>query len=292
MSDRPHRARSVVLWVLATLLTLSAAVYQRLTGPTYPVRGTVELSGGSLSYRLIRTHETTAPATIQIPDPQGLLHGAVLRFRRFPTDEPLEAVPMRHEETTWSAELPPQPAAGKMEYVVELLDANASVRLPEGGDMAVLRYKDPVSTLVLLPHVLFMFFGMLLGVRAALSAGFETQTMKRWALGALGCLTIGGLVLGPLVQKAAFDAYWTGWPFGQDPTDNKTLLLWGGWVVASVAVLRKEAIKAWWSRLLVIAACVIMLGVYMIPHSVRGSQLDYDALDAGARPADAVEVGR
>ena len=42
--------------------------------------------------------------------------------------------------------------------------------------------------------------------------------------------TDGGFVLGPLVQKAAFAAYWTGIPWGWDLTDDKTLfaaLFWG-----------------------------------------------------------------
>ena len=30
-----------VLWIVALVLTLAAAVYQRVTGPSYPVRGTV-----------------------------------------------------------------------------------------------------------------------------------------------------------------------------------------------------------------------------------------------------------
>jgi hypothetical protein len=31
-----------------------------------------------------------------------------------------------------------------------------------------------------------------------------------------------------------------------------------------------------------------MTGVYMIPHSMRGSELDYSAVDAGVHPSEAI----
>ena len=44
------------LWVTAVVITLASAVYQRMSGPTYPVRGSVTLGGESVSLRLTRTH--------------------------------------------------------------------------------------------------------------------------------------------------------------------------------------------------------------------------------------------
>ena len=83
-------------------------------------------------------------------------------------------------------------------------------------------------------------------------------------------LTIGGMILGPIVQKYAFDAYWTGWPFGNDLTDNKSLLAFIFWLVALGYQI--------WSRekkILAVVAAVVLLAVYMIPHSVLGSEIDY-----------------
>jgi len=39
--------------------------------------------------------------------------------------------------------------------------------------------------------------------------------------------------LGPLVQLNAFGDLWTGWPFGGDWTDNKTLFAFIFWVIAA-----------------------------------------------------------
>ena len=41
----------------------------------------------------------------------------------------------------------------------------------------------------------------------------------------------GGLILGPIVQKYAFGAYWTGWPLGNDLTDTKTMGAMLFWLV-------------------------------------------------------------
>ncbi len=78
------------------------------------------------------------------------------------------------------------------------------------------------------------------------------------------------MILGPIVQKYAFDAYWTGWPFGQDLTDNKTLAAFVLWVAAYFQVKFNPKKRGW-----VIAAAVLLLAVYLIPHSMFGSEIDF-----------------
>ena len=85
-------------------------------------------------------------------------------------------------------------------------------------------------------------------------------------------LFLGGIVLGPIVQKYAFGAYWTGWPFGHDLTDNKTLVAFIFWAIA-VFRMYKDRSKTG----MAIAAMVILLMVYLIPHSMFGSELNYES---------------
>jgi carbon starvation protein CstA len=81
---------------------------------------------------------------------------------------------------------------------------------------------------------------------------------------------VSGIILGPLMQEYAFGALWTGWPFGQDLTDNKTLASLIIWIIALV-VLRKNRENRIWP----VIAFVVMLVVFLIPHSVLGSEIDY-----------------
>jgi hypothetical protein len=88
----------------------------------------------------------------------------------------------------------------------------------------------------------------------------------------MALLVVGGLFLGPVVQKFAFDAFWTGWPFGTDLTDNKTALAALAWLPATLLALRNRPL-----RVAVIVGWLVMMGVFLIPHSLRGSQIDWSS---------------
>jgi di/tricarboxylate transporter len=83
-------------------------------------------------------------------------------------------------------------------------------------------------------------------------------------------LLIGGFILGPIVQKYSFGQFWTGWPLGEDMTDNKVLFALIAFLIAWF--LRKKSYGRW----LAIAAALVMLAVYLIPHSMNGSELNIE----------------
>lgn len=303
-SRRGRRARWIgaLLWVFAITVMLAAAVYQRRTGPTYPFRGDLVIAGDTVAFALVRSEETVRDARVAVPVPEGAHVQATLHFRRYPTDDPFTAVPMRPIGDTLVALLPAQPAAGKVEYRVEVDAPGGPVRIPgdylDGpGDAAeetvILRFKAPVPIGALVPHVLFMFFAILVGVRSGLAAGIGRADYRRYAWVALGLMTVGGMILGPIVQKHAFGAFWTGWPNGYDLTDNKTLIMWLVWVVACAVLGRREQPprRERAGRAVVAVATVVMLIVYLVPHSLRGSELDYTRIDEGADPTEAIETG-
>lgn len=296
------RASGALLWFLAVVLMLSSAVYQRLTGPTNPVRGSLTVDGAPQRYRLLRSEESVREARIAVPAPAADATGRVY-WRRYPTEDAFAPLDMRMEtrddgRRELAAYLPAQPASGKLEYRIEVDAPGGLIHIPEGGggpdgETIVMRYKDPVPTPVLLAHVSMMFFGMLVGMRAALGALFAPGGVRAHSWIALALLTVGGMILGPIVQKYAFGAYWTGFPFGYDLTDNKTLIMWVVWIAACAALWReKGATPRRWARAIVVAAGVVTTAVYMIPHSLRGSELDYEAVDAGVSAEEAVRTGR
>jgi hypothetical protein len=165
--------------------------------------------------------------------------------------------------------------AGKLEYRVELVRDGTTVSVPP-RETAVARFKGDVPGLVLVFHVTCMVLGMLFST----GAGLEALTGGSAALRPLSRVTfffllLGGLVLGPVVQKYAFDAFWTGWPLGEDWTDNKLAL---GALVWALAMWRtRDAAPGrpagkWW----VVVAMVTILIIYSIPHSIHGSTFDYE----------------
>ena len=123
---------------------------------------------------------------------------------------------------------------------------------------------------ILGPHIFFMFFSLLFGLRVGLEVFFRNVDTKYYIGIVLITLVIGGLILGPIVQKFAFGEYWTGWPFGHDLTDNKTLFTFIFWVIAWFVLRKKPENRVW-----PLIAVFSMLLVYLIPHSVLGSEIDH-----------------
>lgn len=258
--------RPWVLWCLAILLTLASAWWQRTSGPTYPVRGSITIGGQAYPVKLDRSHGGAGdqPVRIVVADPE--VRGDVV-WRRFPTSDPWQVLPMVRRGDVLETALPHQPPAGKLEYEVRLSRGSEQVAFPERA--AVTRFKGDVSPWLLAPHVLAMFLSMLMSSRAGLAA-LVGHDARRYAWVAIVLLVIGGFVFGPAIQKQAFGDWWTGVPFGWDLTDNKTLLAGIAWLVAAVGMRGGRP-----ARGAIVFAAVATLVVFMIPHSVWGSQIDW-----------------
>jgi hypothetical protein len=261
------RKRSVQ-WTVAIVLTLVSAVWQRWSGPTYPAMGRVVLAGESVGYKLLRTNsiQERQPVAVAVANPAVT---GVVEWRHYPTREPWRTLPMARHGATLDAELPPapeplMPMAGKLEYRVRLSAGGEEVVIPPTP--AVTRFKGDVPAWILLPHVAAMFFGMLFATRAALAAVFGGPTRFAGFM-AVGLLVFGGFGLGPVVQKLAFGAFWTGIPWGYDLTDNKTLIAVAAWVPAAAQLFRRQD-----ARLMIVLAAVVTMTVFAIPHSVWGSE--------------------
>ncbi len=249
------------------------AVFQRMTGPSYPMRGEAELSNTeTISFRLPRSDEGRGMLEVSIPAPSSGAQ-ATLEWRRYPTDEHFQKLEMAATgEGSVVATIPKQPPAGKVEYRIVVQGARKTVAIPS-AEAVVARYRGSVPAGVLLPHILAMFASMLVSTRAL----FEVLRPSRpaaWGLvlTSMALLITGGLVLGPIVQKYAFGAFWTGWPFGHDLTDNKTLIAFLAWLPASVIAARGLRTRA-----AVIIGWIVMMGIFLIPHSLRGSEYDWSS---------------
>lgn len=285
--------KKTLIWILAIVLAIASMIYQRSTGPTYEYKGNLEQAGENFNYELLRSHETTEGAKIELPYFEDAEYNASLYYKRYQTQDSITKLDFALDnDKLFVAQLPVQPAAGKMEYFIKGSINGKSFSIPEqGAERIVLRYKDPVSNYILIPHVLMMILVIIFGIRAGLSALFDFGVMRRFAVITFLAITVGGMILGPLVQKSAFGEYWTGFPFGGDFTDNKTLIMWVVWAVALAIIGFKPKKKEHISRAAVLIAAVVMTVVYLIPHSMGGSTLDYDKIDRGIDPKEAIKTG-
>jgi hypothetical protein len=264
--------KSFLLWLIAFVLTIITAVYQRMTGPTYPISGEATISGNLIEYKLDRTHGGEGDHPIEINVEDETICGELI-WKRYKTNDEWSSVEMKRKDKKLIAFLPHQPSAGKLVYHVILQKGNEADTLPEDGEV-IIRFKGDVPIYFLIPHIIFIFGAMLLSTRTGLEYFNEGKKFKLLTILTFIFVIIGGFIFGPIVQKYAFGEFWTGFPFGHDLTDNKILIGFIGWLLALIALYKFTNPKRW-----IVFASILMFIIFLIPHSLLGSELDYNELE-------------
>jgi hypothetical protein len=278
-----QKLKHISFWILAVLITVGAAYYQRTTGPTYPKKVELSFSDAQYHLKLIRSQEIGKPCYIDI-DVNGDQIKGKLFYKRLGvkegwTERILEERSKKvkaffgegPEQKVLSTILPEQPEAGKLQYFIEL-NKNEEIQFIAKEKPIVIRFKGHVPAYILAPHIFFMFFAMLLAsITAIYYFAKDYDRTKYFGIRTFFSLFIGGMVLGPLVQKFAFSEFWTGVPFGWDLTDNKTLIAFTAWTIAMVFNFKGNKKPILW-----LIATLVLYAIYTIPHSAFGSEFNYE----------------
>lgn len=271
-SKRLSGGKSAFLWVLAVVITLASVVYQRVTGPTYPLRDKVQIANTEIKYKLLRTHVTDADARMEI-DIAGMDIMGEIKWRRFKSHDPWTTEELRREDGKLIITIPKQPPAGKVIYEVTLQGSDGK-EYKLSSEPMIIRFKGSVPIYVVIPHVFMIFFALLLSTRAGFEAVLKGRQAYKLALWTLAIMFIGGLTFGPIMQKFAFNEFWTGWPVGHDLTDTKTAVAALFWIIAIWRSGKMGRGRSW-----IILAAIVTFIIFLIPHSVLGSELDYTRME-------------
>jgi len=276
--------KKFILWSLAFVITIAAAVYQRHTGPTYPKELNVTLNNKLYELKLIRSLALDEKPEVKIAVTDTSVK-ARLFYKRLNSKEeyqvnefsykgyPVKSFLMNkifkiYDDKGLFASVPQQPPAGKIQYYFEITDSRGTQTYFKDSPV-VIRFKGGVPAYILVPHILLMFMAMLFSTLAGLMSLVREPKYKLYAIWTLILFTAGGMILGPIVQLDAFGDLWTGIPFGWDLTDNKTLIALVFWILAVLMNRKKER------PIYTAIAALVLLLVFSIPHSLFGSQLDY-----------------
>ena len=266
--------KNILIWIFAIIVTAIVLIYQRATGPTYPKDVTVEIEGQSTNFELYRScmKEKNPEATTKVPlvilNDEMSDFTAICEFKRNNTDDEWSAVDLAREGDELIAFLPTQPPAGKLAYNIILKKGDKEYLLNETP--VVIRFKDHIPGWIPLPHVFLIFVSLLFSTMTAVEALRRGKAVKVYALLTIISMFIGGLVMGPFMQKYAFGDWWTGWPWGSDLTDTKTMAAVLVWIIAYIALYRNPGNRFW-----PIFAALFTLAMFLIPHSFLGSEFDY-----------------
>ncbi|MDD2197507.1 MAG: hypothetical protein PHW91_10025 [Bacteroidales bacterium] len=264
--------RTVWFWLIAIVITLASVVFQRQSGPTYPKKIDFNVDTVTATLKLPRSSEVGSQLQIAIP----ILpweYTAKLHHRPYPSNSDWTVEPsFWPEEDKFVSYLPEvNQKAAKLEYFIEIehFTSDEVVKLPE--EPVVIRYKGSVPAWALIPHIIFIFIALIFSSLSGVMAAFSYDKYRFWSLVTLILIFIGGLVFGPIVQKFAFDHFWTGFPLGKDLTDNKTLIMFVIWLIA-ILVNWKRSVP-----MVTVLAAIFTLIIYCIPHSLRGSEFSYES---------------
>ena len=231
------------------------------------------MNGKIVEYKLDRSHSGESDHLVELEVPDESICGELI-WKRYKTEDEWTSVDLIRIDEKLTASLPNQPPAGKLIYRIILQKNNEVVTLPEEGNV-IIRFKGDVPIYFLIPHIIFIFGAMLLSTRTGLEYLNNGLKIKILTLFTFVFLIIGGFILGPIIQFYGFGAFWTGFPFGHDLTDNKVLIAFIGWLVALIALYKFKNPKRW-----IIFASILMFIIFLIPHSVLGSELDYKEIDS------------
>ena len=271
------KIKSVMLWTISIILMAGIVVYQKTTGPTYPKKGDKEIYGQNIDYSLPRSNDGSYTVKVFVIDDSRTLHGTY-KFKRFKSHDNWAELDLTRAGDTLSFDIPHQPAAGKVMYQLFLAKGNDS-HIPLTENPIVLRFRDEVPGIVVIFHLIFIFATITLSIRTGLEAFYRGNKVKIFTILTIVSLILGGFVFGPLMQKFAFGAYWTGWPMKglfniADLTDTKTFLALIFWLIALWAAFKIPDGRKWQ-----ITAAIVLIIVYLIPHSLLGSELDYRKIE-------------
>ena len=274
--------RSILFWILAIIITIACLSYQDKTGPTYPLEDNIEVFGENIHFKFLRSETIGTDLQIMLLDPVPSEISGYVKYRRLKSNDEWSIVQMESGsfefKRRWEvqsvdglgAKLPSlKERAGKYEFFV-FITKEGSEPISVTGDKPIFaRYKAAVPAWALLVHILIIFVSMAIGIRTVLEAIVNGKF--KWMIWAsIISLILGGFVLGPIVQWYAFGVWWSGIPFGHDWTDNKVVFELIFWFIA--AYMNRGSRRNRWS---VYFAGVATLLVYFIPHSIFGSEYNY-----------------
>ena len=84
-----------------------------------------------------------------------------ITYKRYPTNDSRSTLPLKDEGNRLSFELPNQPPAGKLTYYLNLKIKGQEQKIASEQEPIFIRYKGDVPTLILAPHIFFMFLSII-----------------------------------------------------------------------------------------------------------------------------------
>lgn len=257
-----------IILILAIALTLLSIIYQRLTSPTEPDKFEISIAGEMQKFKLPRSGTSGTDLEIKIDRIPSDTTSFYLSYKAYPSTKDWTKLKMAKRNDSYTAQLPSQAATKEIEYFISYKFLESATEIKISNKTIIARFKNKIPNYLLISHILAMFLAMLFANISGLKAILRGKNILTNIGLSIFFLTIGGLILGPLVQFYAYGQAWTGLPLGLGLTESKTLIAFLVWLIT---YFRYKKIK---STRWVIFAFILTVIVFLIPHSLFDTALD------------------
>ena len=92
-------------WISAVLITFSAIIYQRKTGPTYDKKVNLTIDNQVYRFKLIRSHGGQTDCKIELAIPDQNVRGALI-YKKYPTNDDWTYVELERQSDNLIGYLP------------------------------------------------------------------------------------------------------------------------------------------------------------------------------------------
>lgn len=252
------------------LISFFILLFQRTTGPTYPVEKNLKIDNKTYTFILPRSANNDKELQITIPKIKNF--SAYIKYRKYRYDTEFENRSFTENQDNLIVNISPLPAAGKYEYFIFYYDKDNQRVINVNDEPVIIRFKNKVPKFLVIIHILFVFAGFFTSNIAGLHSIFFAEKLniiKKFSIITLIFLFAGGFIFGPIMQKIAFNVWWSGFPFGIDLTDNKFLISFLTWLICFFRFSKTQN-----KNYIILSFCLTIL-VFLIPHSLIGSEYDF-----------------
>jgi hypothetical protein len=287
----------IIRIIAALILTVAMLRIARETSRGHPEHIIRSGNGFTLDMMTVpkAPEDSTALVSARITGPMKPDYSAILWYavegeddvENQPAYHPILMAPSDSAPNVYVADLRTGPRGGRTYYYFTVTNRThavlAAFRMPDGRPLDV-HYIGKVPPSVLIGHIGLMFATVFCVFMAALHAlpllRGGSSSMRPAALFMFWAMLfafIGGYPFGSAMNWFAFHSIWEGVPFGTDTTDNKTQLFIVYLLfvtLSSIGTLTRGKFgKDLWSPRtfgwITIGAFVLMLAIYLIPHSIQ-----------------------
>jgi len=290
----------VVRFIIAFVVTLAMLYIARTNSLGRPEHVSQQNNGFAFEFTTVAKiieHESDTIA-VHITGPSGTDFRVLFRTSQLTrdTEEPSDgfaSIPMPPKpgvDNVYYRVVRAGPKGGRFyHYYFQVVDADgatlATFKHPNGS-LFYLRYIGEVPSVILILHIVFTFatvfcvaMALIHGMNLVTGRGNLRTVILCLAWGTFFCF-MGGYPFGIPMNYYAFNGSWEGVPFGTDATDNKTQLMFVFLLFATATGLGTLT-KGRFGRDLfsprtiggiAIGSFLVMLFIYLIPHSIQFSR--------------------